>query len=62
MRKLSFLSLIAEQLIVKGAQLFFLACELSKSKRFKYCWILYLRINIRERDKTSIEPQIHDLL
>lgn len=58
---------VSEQLTAKGARLFFLARELTKSKSFKYCWTAYGRIYVREHDKAPIitisnEAQIQNLL
>lgn len=58
---------VSEQLTAKGARLFFLARDLTKSKRYKYCWTAFGRIYLREHDNAPIitvrsESQIHELL
>ncbi|CAH0404824.1 unnamed protein product [Chilo suppressalis] len=56
-----------EQLSPKGARLFFLARDLSKSKSYKFCWTSFGRVYVRKDEKCSIitiknEAQIHHLL
>lgn len=57
---------VSEQLTAKGARLHFLARDLIKAKKFKYCWTAYGKIYIRKDDNTQIitiksESQIHQL-
>lgn len=58
---------VSEQLTSKGARLFFLARELTKSKSFKYCWTSYGRVYVRKNDNSPVitirnEAQIQNLL
>lgn len=58
---------VAEQLTNKGARLFFLARDLQKSGKFKYCWTSFGKVLIRKDDSAPVtiirnEAQIHKLL
>lgn len=58
---------ISEQLTAKGARLFFLARDLTRSKKFKYCWTSFGRVFVRKDDFSKIicvqsEAQVHQLL
>lgn len=58
---------ISEQLTAKGARLFFLARDLAKSKKYKYCWTSFGRVFVRKDDFSKIicvqsEVQVHQLL
>lgn len=58
---------ISEQLTQKGARLHFLARDLVKSKKFKYCWTSFGRVLVRKDDTSRVivinnESQVHHLL
>jgi hypothetical protein len=58
---------ISEQLTQKNARLFFLARDLVKNKKYKYCWTSFGKVYIRQDDNSRIiqlinESQIHNLL
>lgn len=58
---------ISEQLTPKNARLFFLARDLVKNKKYKYCWTSFGKVYIRQDDTSRIiqitsESQIHQLL
>lgn len=58
---------ISEQLTSKGARLYFLARELIKTKKFKYCWTSFGRVLVRKDDTTRViainnEGQVQHLL
>lgn len=58
---------VAEQLTAKGARLFYLARDLSKSKNYKFCWTSFGKIYIRENESSPVilisnEAQIHHLI
>ncbi|XP_060806129.1 uncharacterized protein LOC132903002 [Amyelois transitella] len=57
---------VTEHLTPKGSRLYFLARELVKSRRFKYCWTAYGKIYLRKDDTSPIiliksEAQIQKL-
>lgn len=57
---------ISEQLTAKGSRLFFLARDLVKSKKFKFCWTAFGKVFVRKDDSSQIiliqsESQIHQL-
>lgn len=41
---------VSEQLTAKGARLHFLARDLAKSKRYKYCWTAYGKVYVKKQD------------
>ncbi|XP_062532855.1 uncharacterized protein LOC134201635 [Bombyx mori] len=47
---------VSEQLTAKAARLHFLARDLAKSKKFKYCWTAYGRVYIRRDENSPIIP------
>lgn len=58
---------VSEQLTAKGARLFYLARDLSKSKNYKFCWTSFGKIYIRENESSPVilirnEAQVHYLL
>lgn len=58
---------ISEQLTPKGARLFFLARDLVKTKKYKYCWTSFGKIFVRQDDTSRIiqitnEAQVHQLI
>lgn len=58
---------VTEQLTAKAARLHFLARDLVKTKKFKYCWTAYGRVYLRKDDDTRLilvhsEAQIQDLI
>lgn len=58
---------VSEQLTPKGARLFFLARDLTKLKKFKYCWTSFGRIYARKDENSPViiiknEMQVHHLL
>lgn len=58
---------IAEQLTPKGARLFFLARDLKRSNKVKYCWTSHGRVLIRRDDTSPIiviqsESQVQHLI
>lgn len=57
---------VSEQLTAKGSRLHFLARDLVKSRRYKYCWTAYGKIYLRKDDNSPIisiksEAQVHQL-
>lgn len=57
---------LSEQLTAKGARLFFLARDLSRTNGFKYCWTSFGRVYLRKDDKSKIihiqsEAQVQQL-
>lgn len=58
---------VSEQLTPTGARLFFLARDLARTKKYKYCWTSYGRVYIRKDENTQVlvlksETQIQQLL
>lgn len=58
---------ISEQLTVKGSRLHFLARDLAKSKKYKYCWTAYGKVYVRKDENSPIiciksETQVHELI
>lgn len=58
---------VSEQLTPKGARLFFLARDLTKLKKFKFCWTSFGRIYARKDENSPViiiknEMQVHHLL
>lgn len=58
---------VSEQLTAKAARLYFLARDLSKSKRYKFCWTAYGRVYVRKDEQSPIiairsESLVHSLL
>ncbi|KAI5651840.1 hypothetical protein NE865_00177 [Phthorimaea operculella] len=58
---------VSEQLTAKGARLFFLARDLVKSKRYKYCWTSFGRVFVRKNEESKIiviqnEAQVQHLM
>lgn len=58
---------VSEQLTAKGARLFFLARDLVKSKKYKYCWTSFSRVFVRRDDNSQIihiinESQVQQLI
>lgn len=58
---------IAEQLTAKGSRLHFLARDLVKSKKFKFCWTAYGKVYVRKEESSPIiqiraEAQVQHLL
>lgn len=58
---------ISEQLTQKNARLFFLARDLVKTRKYKYCWTSFGKVYLRQDDTSRIiqvinESQIHQLL
>ena len=58
---------VSEQLTAKGARLFFLARDLSKTKQYKYCWTAHGRVFVKQDDNSRAiliknEAQVHHLL
>ncbi|CAG4959175.1 unnamed protein product [Colias eurytheme] len=58
---------VTEHLTPKGARLFFLARDLTKSKNFKFCWTSFGRVFVRKDETSPIiviknESQVHHLL
>lgn len=43
---------VSEQLTAKGSRLFFLARDLVKSSKFKFCWTAFGKVFVR-KDETS---------
>lgn len=57
---------ISEQLTARGSRLYFLARDLTKTKKYKYCWTSFGKVYIRKDDSSKIiqilnEAQIHQL-
>lgn len=58
---------VSEQLTIKGARLFFLARDLAKTNKYKYCWTAYGRVYLREHDTSPVitvtsEAQINSFI
>lgn len=58
---------IAEQLTSKGARLFFLARDLKRTQKFKYCWTSMGKVLDRKDDASKIihiqhEAQVQQLM
>lgn len=58
---------LAEHLTPQGARLFFLARDLVKTGKYKYCWTSYGKILVRKDDTSKVihitnESQIHNLV
>ena len=58
---------VSEQLTPKAARLFFLARELVKSTKYKYCWTSFGKVLVRKDDHSRIihitnEAQVHFML
>lgn len=58
---------VSEQLTAKGARLYFLARDLSKSKSYKFCWTAYGRVYLRKDEQSPViaiksEAQMHRLI
>lgn len=58
---------ISEQLTARGARLYFLARDLEKSKKYKYCWTAFGKVFVRKDDNSKIihivnESQIQHLV
>lgn len=58
---------ISEQLTSKGARLFFLARDLTKSKEYKFCWTKHGRVFVKKDENSRVilinsEAQVHLLL
>ncbi|CAK1598716.1 unnamed protein product [Parnassius mnemosyne] len=45
---------VCEQLTAKGSRLHFLARDIVKSNRYKYCWTAYGRVYVRKTDNSPI--------
>lgn len=45
---------ISEQLTAKGARLHFLARDLAKSNKYKYCWTAYGKIFVRKDENSAV--------
>lgn len=45
---------ISEQLTARGARLFYLARDLSKSKNYKFCWTSFGKIYVRENESSPV--------
>ncbi|KAI5634392.1 hypothetical protein NE865_12888 [Phthorimaea operculella] len=57
---------ISEQLTVKGSRLFFLARELKRTNKVKYCWTSHGKVLVRKDDTSKVihiqnEAQVHQL-
>ncbi|KAG7307299.1 hypothetical protein JYU34_007464 [Plutella xylostella] len=57
---------VSEQLTAKASRLHFLARDLVKSKKFKYCWTAYGKVYLRKDDTSPVivvktEGQVHQL-
>lgn len=58
---------VSEQLTAKGARLHFLARDLVKTGKYKFCWTAYGRVYVRKSENSPIitikkEAQVHQLL
>lgn len=58
---------VTEHLTTKGSRLYYLARDVAKSKKYKFCWTSYGKIYIRKNENSSIitiynEAQIQQLL
>lgn len=58
---------ISEQLTAKGSRLHFLARDLVKTKKFKFCWTAYGKVYVRKEENAPViaircEAQIHQLI
>jgi hypothetical protein len=58
---------VSEQLTSKGARLFFLARDLKKTQKFKYCWTSMGKVLVRKDDTSKIihiqhEAQVQQLM
>lgn len=57
---------VSEQLTAKGARLHFLARDLVKAGKYKFCWTAYGRVYVRKSENSPIitiktEAQVHQL-
>lgn len=57
---------ISEQLTPRGARLYFLARDLVKTKKYKYCWTSFGKVFVRRDDTSRVitifnETQVHHL-
>ncbi|CAH2083730.1 unnamed protein product [Euphydryas editha] len=57
---------ISERLTAKGARLYFLARDLIRSNKVKYCWTSYGKIYVRKDESSKIiliqsEAQVHQM-
>lgn len=58
---------ISEHLTAKGSRLHFLARELTKSKKYKFCWTAYGKVFLRKEENSAIitvrsEAQVQKLI
>lgn len=58
---------LSEHLTLKGSRLHFLARDLAKSKKYKFCWTAYGKVYVRASDTSPViniksEEQVHKLL
>jgi hypothetical protein len=58
---------VSEQLTAKGARLYFLARDLVRNKKYKYCWTSFGKVYIRQDETTrsvliTNESQVHKLM
>lgn len=58
---------ISEQLTAKGARLFFLARDLAKTNKYKFCWTAFGRVFVKKDENSRAiiiksEAQVHQLL
>lgn len=57
---------VSEQLTPRGARLYFLARDLVKTKKYKYCWTSFGKVLVRKDDTSRVitinnEAQVHHL-
>lgn len=58
---------VSEQLTAKGSRLHFLARDLQKTKRYKYCWTAYGKVYLKKHDHSPVitvrsESQVQQLI
>lgn len=58
---------VSEHLTAKASRLHFLARDLSKSKKYKFCWTAYGKVYVRKEENSPIilirsEAQVHNLM
>lgn len=58
---------VSEYLTVKGARLYFLARDLSKTKHYKFCWTSFGKVYMRKDENSPViiiksESQVHHLM
>lgn len=57
---------VSEQLTQRGARLYFLARDLVKTKKYRYCWTAFGKVLVRKDDTSRVitinsEAQVHQL-